>query len=388
MTRTGLDRLIAAGFGPWRGRRTGVLCNQASIAADYRHILEHLLPLHQSGFLEIGAVFGPQHGLFGHTQDNMIEWEGRVDKRTGLQIYSLYGEHRKPSSEMLEGLDCFAVDLQDVGSRYYTFIWTMALCLEACFEAGIPVVVLDRPNPIGGIQVEGPVLDASFSSFVGLYPLPIRHGLTIGEIASWLSDHHLGGKGDLSVEEMEGWARQMYFEATNLPWVQPSPNMPTVDTAVVYPGGCLLEGTNLSEGRGTTRPFEQFGSPFVEGFALAEALNAANLPGCLFRPIEFQPTSNKWAGELCGGVFVHVLDRSTFRPFLTYCWALREIRRLFGASLRWKNGPYEYEFEKRPIDVIAGNGWLANAIDDLEALNELKSLLSCDCSFPIDSYMY
>ncbi len=347
-----------------------MVCNQASVSRDRHHIIDLLLPDHRAGRLEVKVVFGPQHGLFGHTQDNMIEWEGRLDPRTGLRVASLYGEHREPTAAMLAGVDRLVVDLPDVGARYYTFIWTLALCMRACARLRIPVTVLDRPNPIGGLQVEGPVLDPEFASFVGLHPLPIRHSMTVGEVATYLQQNFIPNV-QLDVAKMEGWSREFYFEDTGLPWVMPSPNMPTVDTAVVYPGGCLLEGTNLSEGRGTTRPFEMVGAPYVDGWSLCDGLNALELSGCGFRPIQFEPTSNKWKGQICEGVFVHVLDRAQFRPFMTYVAILREIRRLCGTDLEWVSGPYEYEFAKRPIDIIAGNGWLAEAIDGLSPLEEI-----------------
>ncbi len=376
MTLTGLDILARENFDRCRGQRIGVLCNQASIARDFRHVIEILLPLHRSGELTLGGVFGPQHGLFGHTQDNMIEWSGGRDERTGLSVFSLYGEHRKPTPEMLSGLDVLVIDLPDIGARYYTFIWTMFLCIEACVAAGIPLMILDRPNPIGGMAVEGPVLDPAFASFVGLFPLPIRHGMTIGELARFFQVEAFDGAGTVETVVMAGWWRSMSYEQTALPWVMPSPNMPTMETATVYPGGCLLEGTNLSEGRGTTKPFEQLGAPFIDGWDLAADLNGLDLAGCLFRAVDFQPTSGKWAGERCGGVFVHVLDRAMFRPVLTYLAILQQIRRRYGEKLEWREGPYEYEYLKRPIDVIAGNAWLAEAIDELRPLADIDTLMN------------
>jgi len=366
---TGPEVLRQRDFSDLQGQSLGLVCNQASICSDYRHAIDLFL----SSGLDLKAVFGPQHGLFGHTQDNMIEWEGRSDPRTGLKLFSLYGEHRKPTTEMLEGIERLVIDLQDVGARYYTFIWTMLLCLEACSERGIPATVLDRPNPIGSAQIEGPILDMQFASFVGLKPLPIRHGMTIGELAR-LFALHLPNL-DLQVIACEGLRRSDYWAETGYPWVMPSPNMPTPDTAIVYPGGCLLEGTNLSEGRGTTKPFEMLGAPFICGRELAETLNGLALDGCHFRPVEFQPTSNKWAGELCGGIHVHVLDRHAFRPVLTYIAILQQIREHAGDQMEWRLGPYEYEFVKRPIDVIAGNGWLAKSIDELAPLDHIAQRL-------------
>jgi len=307
--------------------------------------------------VELGALFGPQHGILGQTQDNMIEWEGFTDTVTGLPVYSLYGEHRKPTPEMLADLDTLVIDLQDVGARYYTFIWTMMLCLEACAEAGCRVVVLDRPNPLGGDHIEGSVLNPVYRSFVGLAPIPMRHGLTIGELAQFFV---AWGRLDVKLEVvwLEGWRRAMHFEATGLPWVLPSPNMPTLDTARVYPGGCLLEGTTLSEGRGTTRPFEIFGAPYVDPVALAGKLDSWSLPGCRFRPLHFEPTFHKYAGQVCGGVQVHVTDPVTFESVVTYTAAIAAIAQLWPDDFAWKQPPYEYETEKLPIDILAGGtGW-------------------------------
>ncbi|RYG38020.1 DUF1343 domain-containing protein [bacterium] len=390
---TGLQALLNSDFASLRGRSLGVVCNQSAIDMDCVHLLDRLKPGHDRGELRVQAVFGPEHGLFGHTQDNMIEWEGVVDSRTGFTIHSLYGEHRKPTPSMLAGIDRMVVDMPDIGSRYYTFAWTMAHCLGACAEVGIPVTVLDRPNPIGGVQVEGPVLRPGFESFVGLYPVPTRHGMTLGEIASWLRDQYLPDL-DLTVVPCEGWDRQQYGDETGLPWAMPSPNMPTVETAVVYPGGCLLEATNLSEGRGTTRPFETLGAPFLDGWRLADALNGLSLRGVRFRPIQFEPTFNKHAGRLCEGVFVHVTDRRAFEPVLTYVAILREC--LLQTGLRetahlpedpifkaasaettldgfaWKRPPYEYVHDRSPIDLLAGNDWLRPAIESEAPLSEIR----------------
>ncbi len=354
--QTPLDLIHQGTLNPYRGERLGLVCNQASIAADYTHSIE----VHKQHNLR--RIFGPQHGLFGHTQDNMIEWEGTRDPRTGLEIVSLYGEHRQPTPAMLADLDRLVIDLPDVGARYYTFIWTMALCLKACEPLGLPVTVLDRPNPIGGTQVEGPLLEPEYASFVGLYPLRIRHGMTIGEVARHLVDHHFP-RVDLTVLEMQGWERPMYFDDTGLPWAMPSPNMPTLDTAIVYPGGCLLEGTNLSEGRGTTRPFEIFGAPWLDAWKFCDALNASGLEGCHFRPYQFQPTFHKFAGELCEGAFLHVTNRQTFKPFLSYLAVLQTSMRQAPNQFAWKQPPYEYETEKLPIDILLGNSWLRHTIE-------------------------
>jgi uncharacterized protein YbbC (DUF1343 family) len=348
---TGLDRLQAGGWDRLRGQRVGLLVHPASVDANLRHARDQVAAAR--GAVDLRALFGPQHGILGQTQDNMIEWSGFRDPDLGIPVHSLYGEHRKPTPAMLADIDTLVVDLQDVGARYYTFIWTLLLCLEACAECGRRVVVLDRPNPLGGLAVEGNVLDPEYRSFVGLAPIPMRHGLTIGELAGFFRAWR-GLDVELDVVWMDGWRRAMDFEATGLPWVLPSPNMPTVETAFVYPGGCLLEGTNLSEGRGTTRPFEIFGAPFVDGRRLAAVLQAWNLPGCRLRPLSFEPTFHKFAGQICGGVQVHVTDRAVFEPVVTYTAALAAVAGLWPQHFAWKRPPYEYEPEKLPIDILAG----------------------------------
>jgi len=369
MVRTGLDNLLSSDRAILRGRKVGVVCHQASISSSLRHILEELLPGHQNGDYEIVAAFGPQHGIWGHTQDNMIEWEGYRDPRTGLLFHSLYGEHREPTHEMLKGINLLVIDLQDVGSRYYTFIWTMALCMKACTELGIEVHVLDRPNPLGGTRVEGPILIPGMESFVGLQSIATRHGLTIAEIARWLK-RNVYPACQLSWTEMYGWERQMTFEETGLHWALPSPNMPTVKTAMVYPGMCLFEGTKLSEGRGTTVPFEVFGAPYIDGRALAESLNTLRLPGVQFRAVQFLPTFQKHAGVECEGCYIHVTDRSIFEPVYTGMAILATIKQMWPEDFAWQDPPYEYVWDRRPIDILVGDP----AVTALIESNQLDTL--------------
>lgn len=396
---TGLDLMVRHDFAQLRGQTIAVLCNQASVDHDYTHLLEHLLPLHGSGFLRLAGVFGPQHGLFGHQQDNMIEWEGGSDSPLGVPVHSLYGEHRQPSPEMLAGVETLVVDLPDVGARYYTFAWTMALCLEACSKLGIRVFVLDRPNPINGTDVEGTVQQPGFESFVGLHPLPMRHGITIGEIANHLKQVYYP-KLDLQIHSMQGWYRGETIDLSDAPWTMPSPNMPTVDTAMVYPGACLLEGTNLSEGRGTTRPFEIFGAPFLNGSRLAEDLHSQGLPGVRFQPYRFEPTFNKHAREVCEGCYLHVVDREAFLPVLTTVAILQAIVRQTGlvtthhsaltlreqsggsteSGLAWLQPPYEYVTDRMPFDILAGNEWLREAISNLTPLSDIRLRMMEECS--------
>lgn len=335
-----------------RGCRLGAVLHPASVDESLRHSLDCLREHHGSLF-RLSALFGPQHGIKGHTQDNMIEWEGYTDPELGIPVYSLYGAHRKPTPEMLSGLDALFVDLQDVGARYYTFIWTLYLCMEACAKQRIPMIVADRPNPIG-CSVEGPLLDLEYKSFVGLHSIPVRHGKTIGELAKQFKRECFPDC-TLYVLEMEGYRSEMWFDETGLPWVMPSPNMPTLDTAVVYPGMCLFEATNVSEGRGTTRPFELFGAPFINAKELCRDLNHLNLPGVFFRENYFQPTFHKGAGEICAGAQIHVLDRKTYLSFETAVQILRYLYHRYPSDFAWKKPPYEYEFNKLPIDILLGS---------------------------------
>jgi uncharacterized protein YbbC (DUF1343 family) len=373
--RAGLDLAERDWPRALKGARTGLLVHPASVNRNLEHAF-HLFS--KSGRLKLKALFGPQHGIYGQTQDNMIEWKGFREGGTGLPVSSLYGEQRKPAPEMLEGIDVLAIDLQDVGARYYTFIWTMELCMEACAEGGKAILVLDRPNPIGGHLMEGPVLEPAYSSFVGLRSLPVRHGMTIGEIAAYLKDVFHPSL-DLHILPMEGWKRRFWFDDCDLPWVLPSPNMPTLETATVYPGMCLLEGTTLSEGRGTTRPFEIFGAPYVEPEKLVKRLNQFELPGVIFRPLYFEPTFQKHAGKLCGGAQLHVTEREKFRPFKTAVAILKAIRELHPKKALWRKPPYEYETRKRPIDILAGTNRLREEIERETALDKMEEWWWEDC---------
>ncbi len=369
MVLSGIDRVEKLLPKRFLGKRAGLLIHPASINRKLIHTQEILL---QSGKIKIIAFFGPQHGIFGNTQDNMIEWEGFKDEKTGLPVYSLYGKVRKPLPEMLKDIEVFIIDLQDVGARYYTFIWTMSLCLSACQDLGIPVIILDRVNPINGDQIEGPLIQKGFYSFVGLHPLPIRHGLTIGEIALYLRDRFYP-KVDLTIIPLKNWKRRMWFDETGLPWVMPSPNMPTLDTATVYPGMCLLEGTTLSEGRGTTRPFEIFGSPFINPDKLVKRLKDFKLKGVIFRPLYFTPTFNKFTGELCGGAQLHISNRKKFKPVLTAVAILLAIKDLYPQVNLWRNPPYEYEYTKLPFDILSGSDKLRKEIEKGTPLKEIEN---------------
>ena len=364
---TGLETFLAK---PPRGlarARLGLLCNQASVDSRHRHARDLVAA---SAGRRLAALFSPQHGIFGEQQDNMVESPHGRDPELGIPVHSLYAEVRRPTAAMFAGLDALLVDLQDVGCRVYTFVTTLLYCLEEAARLGKRVVVLDRPNPVGG-AVEGNVLARGMLSFVGAFPLPMRHGLTLGELARLFNaEGRLGA--DLVVVPLRGWRRGMLFGETGLPWVLPSPNMPTPDTALVYPGQVLLEGTLLSEGRGTTRPFEFCGAPWIEPRPLCAALRRARLPGAVFREAWFQPTFQKWAGRVCGGLQIHVADPRAFRPYRTSLAILREVRRLWPEQELWRLPPYEYETVRLPFDILAGDPAVRAGIEAGTPLSRLE----------------
>ncbi|HEU4390339.1 MAG TPA: DUF1343 domain-containing protein [Blastocatellia bacterium] len=366
--KLGLEVLLETRLDLLGGKRAGLIINPASVNSRFESTLD-LFRGNRS--INLVALFGPQHGIRGNTQDNMIEWASFRDERTGLPAFSLYGETRIPTPEMLSGIDVLVFDIPDVGTRVYTFAYTMALAMQAARDHGTSFVVLDRPNPIGGTAIEGSLLDSRYSSFVGMFAVPMRHGLTIGELAL-LFNREFGIGCELQVVPMDGWRRDYWYDDTGFPWVMPSPNIPTHDTAIVYPGTVLLEGTNVSEGRGTTRPFEVAGAPYADPYRLSDELAGYSLPGVFFRPLYFQPTFNKYAGELCGGVQIHVTDRCVFKPVLTGVAIVRAMRHLYPASFEWKQPPYEYVFDKLPFDVIAGGAHLRGRIERGESLSQIE----------------
>jgi uncharacterized protein YbbC (DUF1343 family) len=363
--RLGIDRLIDSGA--VRGQRVGVVCNPASVDGSFCHAIERL---EQASDVTLGAVFGPQHGFRSDVQDNMIETGHVEDASRRVPIYSLYSETREPTAEMLAGLDALVIDLQDIGARIYTYIYTMANCMRAAKKHGVRVVVCDRPNPIGGVEVEGPMLRPGYESFVGQFPIPMRHGMTIGELAC-LFNAQFGIGADLQVMRLEGWTRGMYWDDTGLPWVMPSPNMPTLDTAIVYPGTVLFEGTRLSEGRGTTRPFELVGAPWIHAEHFASALNERALRGVHFRPAVFEPTFQKHAKATCGGAQVHVTERKAFRPCTVAAALLLDFHAQEPGHFEWRQPPYEYEHEKMPIDILAGSPDLREQIESQTSLDDI-----------------
>jgi uncharacterized protein YbbC (DUF1343 family) len=361
----GSERLLASTR--LNGLCVGVVANPASIDGAFRHVLDRIAT--RDG-IRLGAIFGPQHGFRSDLQDNMIETPHAEDRARQVPIYSLYSETREPTAEMLDGLDALVVDLQDIGARIYTFVYTMANCLRAARRHGLTVIVCDRPNPIGGIEVEGPTLERGFESFVGQFAIPMRHGMTIAELAR-LFNEHFGIGADLEVVTMEGWSRDQYWDETGLPWVMPSPNVPTDDTAVVYPGTVLFEGTMLSEGRGTTRPFELLGAPWIDAEPFAERMNGIGLAGAHFRPAVFEPTFQKHCKVSCGGCQLHVTDRPALRPVAVGASLIREFRDMCPDRFAWREPPYEYEHDKMPIDILAGNATFRAQIEQQVPLDEI-----------------
>jgi uncharacterized protein YbbC (DUF1343 family) len=365
--KLGLEKVLDEQKHLLKDLRVGLICNQASVNHQYRHAADLFF---ENPDINLTTLFGPQHGIRGDVQDNMVETSHTIDRQTGLPVYSLYSETREPTAEMLENVDALVFDLQDVGCRVYTFIYTMANAMKACAKLGKKIIVLDRPNPINGIDVEGSLLEKGHESFVGMFPIPMRHGLTAGELAK-LFNAEFSINCELEVVTMDEWSREDFYDETDAPWVMPSPNMPTVETTFVFPGTVYFEGTQVSEGRGTTRPFEIIGAPYINSDEYAEALNSLQLPGVTFRAVEFIPTFQKHADTGCGGAFVHVLDRSTFKPVLTGVAMVKICFDLYGAEFKWKNPPYEYVFDRNPFDVIAGTTKLRESFEQRIELAEI-----------------
>ncbi|CAN1526460.1 Uncharacterised conserved protein UCP016719 [Caulobacteraceae bacterium] len=358
----GLDVLLGPKRGLLAGKRVGLITNPTGVTVKLESAIDRMA---QARDFKLAALFGPEHGVRGDAQAGAAVSD-QVDARTGLPAYSLYGTTRKPTPAMLAGLDVLVFDIQDIGARFYTYPWTLALVMQAAREAGMGVIVADRPNPIGGIRVEGPVLDPALASFVGAYPIPIRHGMTLGELALMMNtDFGIGC--DLTVVTCTNWRRPDDATQTGLPWVPPSPNMPTIDTAFIYPGTCLIEGTNLSEGRGTTKPFELIGAPFIDAHGLADRLNQRNLPGAHFRPAWFTPSFSKFQGQLCAGVQVHMKDRTAFAPVDAGIAILLEVARHHGKDFSFLPGNPPF------FDKLAGASWLREAIKAGESLDAIKT---------------
>lgn len=366
--RLGLEKILNEQISLLKNLRVGLICNQASVNHKYEHAAD-LFFKHSD--INLAALFGPQHGIRGDVQDNMIETAHSIDKKTKLPVFSLYSETREPNEEMLKDLDALVFDLQDVGTRVYTFIYTMANAMRACAKYGKKMFVLDRPNPINGLSIEGDLLEKGHESFVGQFPISMRHGLTAAEL-SLMFNREFEINCDLTVIEMDGWQRRCFYDETDCPWVMPSPNMPTVETTIVFPGTVFFEGTQVSEGRGTTRPFEIIGAPFIDENELADVLKSLELEGVIFRPTKFLPTFQKHQGETCNGVFIHVSDRENFQPVITGFALVSVIYNLYKENFEWKNHPYEYVFDRNPFDVIAGTLKTRKFIENNEDIKTVK----------------
>ncbi|MBA3515254.1 MAG: DUF1343 domain-containing protein [Pyrinomonadaceae bacterium] len=358
-TVLGLERLLEQRLDLVSGERVGLICNQASVDHSFRHAAD---VFHEHPDVNLTALFGPQHGIRGDVQDNMIETEHSVDQVTKIPVHSLYSETREPTEAMLKDIDVLVFDMQDVGCRIYTFAYTMANCMRAAKAFNKRVLVCDRPNPINGKDVAGNVLEPDQASFVGQFPIPTRHGMTLGELALMFNDH-FGIGCELEVVIMKGWKRECWHDETDAPWVMPSPNIPTVESATVFPGTVHFEGTQISEGRGTTRPFELVGAPYIVPHEYAAELNRLGLPGVFFRGCVFRPTFQKHAGLSCGGVQIHVSDRNRFEPVTIGVAMVKVAHDMYTESFRWKEPPYEYVYDRNPFDVIAGTTKLREAIE-------------------------
>jgi len=369
--KTGLDVWVEQGFSALKGKRVGAIVNPTSVDSRFRHLADLLA---RTPGVTLAALFGPEHGIRGEAQYMVAVGEAR-DRRTGVPVHSLYGstyESLSPKPEWLAGLDALVFDIQDVGSRYYTYVYTMALAMKVAAQAKVPFFVLDRPNPLGGTLIEGNLVGERFRSFVGLYPLPNRHGMTAGELAR-LFNSEFGIGCELTVVPCEGLRRDMSWQETGLPFISPSPNMPTADTALVYPGMCLGEGTNVSEGRGTCRPFEQFGAPWLDSEALVARLEKESLPGVIFRPVGFTPTFDKFRGESCNGAFIHVTDPQAFLPLRTGIAIFQAVKEVGGGKFDWRADAYEFVEDVPAFDLLCGTEQVRRGIEQgwpLERLME------------------
>ena len=369
-TILGIERLLTDKTNLLRGLRVGLVCNQASVIPDsFVHAADAFA---EHPDIDLTTLFGPQHGIRGDLQDNMIETPHAVDERTGKTVYSLYSETREPTEEMVENIDAFVIDLQDVGCRIYTFVYTMANCMRAAKQFGKKVIVCDRPNPINGNAIEGNITEHEFKSFVGQFELPTRHGMTIGELAQMFNDH-FGIGCDLTVVKMGGWSRELWGDQTGLSWILPSPNIPTVDSCIVFPATVHIEGTELSEGRGTTKPFELNGAPFIDPYSWVDALDAYGFEGVKFRHVFFRPTFQKCAGKTCSGVQIHVTDRDEFTPVIVGVAMIKTAYDLYTNKFEWKKDAYEYVFDKNPFDVVCGTDKIRKAIESGTDLREIES---------------
>lgn len=362
--RLGVEVLLKDQLNLIKGKRVGLITNPTGVDQDLTSIVDLL---YKNPNVKLTALYGPEHGVRGSAPAGSYV-ESYIDEKTGIPVYSLYGNTKKPTPQMLSNIDVLLFDIQDVGARFYTYIYTMALAMEAAKENNIPFIVLDRPNPISGSRVEGPILEDKYSSFVGEFPIPVRHGMTVGELAKLFNKEFKIGA-DLTVVKMQGWNRSMYYDDTDLQFVMPSPNMPTLDTALVYPGACLIEGTNVSEGRGTTRPFELLGAPFIDGDDLAEKLNSYHLPGVTFRSASFIPSTSKFVNQLSHGVQIHVTNRNAYKPFETGLYIVKTIHDMYPDKFQFRApGSNGISF----FDNLVGNGSIRAGIEAGKSIEQMK----------------
>lgn len=364
---TGLERLLEKPVDYLRKKRLGLLSNPASIHSQFRHAKDLI---HAFFPRQIKAFFSPQHGFYAEKQDNMIESRHFMEPGLNIPVFSLYNDTRIPTKQMFDELDVLLIDIQDVGTRVYTFIYTISYCLETAKKYNKPVVILDRPNPIGGLQIEGNILSKDCSSFVGRFPIPMRHGLTVGEISQFFNQE-CGIEADLTIIPMKNWKRHMYWQDTGLPWVSPSPNLPTPQSCMVYPGQVIFEGTNISEGRGTALPFEQFGAPFIDIEKIKSEADKI-IKGAILRPVHFEPTSGKWQGQVCKGFQIHVTSKEEYNSYLSSLILMQLILKHHPHEFKFKEPPYEYEFERLPMDLILGSKTLREKITGFENLIQLS----------------
>ena len=364
--KTGIDILQEEGFGRFSKKGVGLIINPSSVNRN----LESTLEIFLKNNVKVTSLFGPEHGILGELQDQE-RYVVSKNNKIGLPVYSLYGNQLAPTKKMLKNVDILVFDIQDVGARYYTFIWTMALAMKKTAQYKKRFIVLDRPNPINGLAVEGPVLKKGYETFIGLYPIPVRHGMTAAELAL-MFNKEFNINTDLEIVTMQGWKRNQWFDKTGLTWVSPSPNMSTLDTAMVYPGMCLLEGTNVSEGRGTTKPFEYFGAPWLEQKLVLKELQ--QLTGCKLRPLYFKPLWNKYKGEICKGFQLHITDRNKFKPIITTLKIILAIKKTHPDKFTWKKPPYEFEEKFLPFDILIGNPDIRKLIDDQASIKDIKKI--------------
>jgi len=364
---TGIENLVQSPKNHLNDLKLGLLCNPSSVNSQYKHTTAILNELYPE---KLTALFSPQHGFHADKQDNMIESDHSKKRNFHIPIFSLYSETRVPTKEMFDLIDCLIIDLQDTGCRVYTFMYTISYCLEKAAQYNKKVVILDRPNPIGGLSIEGNIIEEKYKSFVGRYPIPMRHGMTIGEISSYFNKAFKINC-DLEIIKLKHWKRKMYYSDTGLNWVLPSPNLPTSESCIVYPGQVILEGTNISEGRGTTLPFEIFGAPYINNDELAEQVEH-KIPGACLRPVKFEPVAGKWAKKTCQGFQIHIINKKLFKPYKTTLFILQTIMKLYKNDFQFKTTPYEYEYNRLPLDLILGSKNLRKKIQNFEEIDSIE----------------